>query len=190
MVRFLRGEEVMKEPLNYVRGATISDCGKFRYHLWRRWQPEFPPLMLVMLNPSTADGQAEDATIRRCVSFAVAAGFGSIEVVNLFAYRATDPRELHRAGYPVGPNNDHWIRTVAKSVKLASDGAICLAWGAHAAGLERPQVVLPMLREIDPDLWCLRITRSGYPQHPLMLPSSCRPIPFTIEAVQMAMGAH
>lgn len=163
--------------------AVISECGKFRYRLCRRWA-EGPTILFVMLNPSTADAEQDDATIRRCVKFAQAHDCGALEVVNLFAYRATDPRELRNAWYPVGPENDQHIVAAARECSL-----LCLAWGAHVAGLERPQIVLPMLRDLGVELCCLRITRSGYPQHPLMLPSSCRLMPFSIEAIQEAMHA-
>lgn len=175
----------MVEP-SQTKTATISECGRFRYRLGRRWA-EGAPLVFIMLNPSTADADVDDATIRRCVRFAQAHGYPAIDVVNLFAFRATDPKDLRRAGFPVGPENDEHIIAAAREA-----GAVCLAWGAHVADLERPQIVMPMLRSIGWDtdekpLQCLRITRRGYPQHPLMLPSSCRLMPFTDEAVQEAM---
>ncbi|HSV84550.1 MAG TPA: DUF1643 domain-containing protein [Ramlibacter sp.] len=152
--------------------ATISDCGKFRYRLWRKWS-EGSPLLFVMLNPSTADAEVDDPTIRRCLRFAEAHGYGELEVVNLYAFRATDPKDLKRASYPVGPeNNEH----IAAAVHDAA--AVCLAWGRIAAGLERPGIVLQQLRALGVRPQCLRVTRSGYPQHPLMLPSSCRMHPF------------
>ena len=88
--------------------AVLSDCGTYRYRLWRKWGCG-SPLLFVMLNPSTADAEVDDATIRRCLGFADAHGFGELEVVNLYAYRATDPADLKRAGYPVGPDNDAHI---------------------------------------------------------------------------------
>jgi hypothetical protein len=154
--------------------ATLSDCGTFRYRLLRKWGCG-SPLLFVMLNPSTADAEEDDPTIRRCVKFAQAHDYGALEVVNLFAYRATDPKDLRRAGYPVGPENDHHI---AEAVR--DSAGVCVAWGANAAGLERPGIVLRQLRDLGVNrrLFCLRVTRGGYPQHPLMLPSSCRLMPF------------
>lgn len=164
------------------RSALISSCGKFRYRLGRRWG-DGAPLLFVMLNPSTADADVDDATIRRCVKFAQAHGFAAIEVVNLYAFRATDPKDLRRAGYLVGPENDAHTAAAARDA-----GAICVAWGSNVAGLERPQVVLPLLRRVGKPIQCLRITRSGYPQHPLMLPSHCRLQPFTADGIQAAMA--
>lgn len=168
------------------RGATVSACGQYRYHLYRQWDAGQPWLLFVMLNPSTADADVDDATIRRCTTFALAHGFGGIEVVNLFAYRATDPAALRRAGYPVGPENDSWISDAAEAC-VEARGSVCLAWGANAAGLERPQVVLPLLRRAGATLLCLQVTRSGYPQHPLYLPSETRLRPFSIGAIEEAM---
>ena len=145
--------------------ATISPCGKFRYSLSRRWSDGPRVLAYVMLNPSTADASLEDATIRRCISFAQAHGFDALEVVNLFAYRATKPADLRKTGYLVGPDNDAHLRRVCSSADT-----ICVAWGANVKGLERPGVVLSMLRELGRPICCLAITKSGYPQHPLMLP--------------------
>lgn len=165
-----------------IKTATISRCGKFRYTLGRRWAEGQRLLAYVMFNPSTADAEDDDATIRRCIRFAQAHGFDALEVVNLFAYRARDPKDLRNAGYLVGPENDAHIQHIAS---IAEE--VCVAWGALAADLARPQVVLPQLRMVGTPISCLRITRSGHPQHPLMLASSCKLQPFTPEAIQDAM---
>lgn len=166
-----------------IKTAILSTCGKYRYRLSRSWGgPDAKPLLFVMLNPSTADANEDDATIRRCVRFATDHGYTSIEVVNLFAYRATKPADLRKAGYPAGPDND---RHIAEAVSGA--GAVCVAWGANAADLERPQVVLPLIRAQGAVPMCLSITKGGHPGHPLMLAASCRLQPFTIQAIQAAM---
>lgn len=162
----------MKMPADIRRHATISDCGKFRYRLWRKWGVG-TSLLFIMLNPSTADDAEDDATIRRCFGFAARAGFGELEVVNLYAYRATKPADLRAAGYPVGPDNDYHI---CQAVRAAS--AVCVAWGSNAAGLSRPAEVLALLRRSGKPLQCLSITRGGHPGHPLMLASSCTLQPF------------
>lgn len=155
------------------RGALLSDCQKFRYALVRRWG-QGKPLLFVMLNPSTADAVEDDATIRRCAGFATSHAFGAFEVVNLFAYRATDPQELRAAGWQVGPDND---RHIADAVQRA--GAICVAWGANAKGLSRPAEVMRLLRlHATVPIQCLGLTASGHPQHPLMLPADRRLMPF------------
>lgn len=164
------------------RGAIISECGKFRYHLHRQWDEAGKVLLFVMLNPSTADGEADDATIRRCVRFGEHGGFGGIEVVNLFAFRATEPKDMRLAGYPVGPQNDQWTKDAAEHA-LETGGAVCLAWGAGVAELERPQIVIPLLRRAGVEPMCLGVTRSGYPRHPLYVAGSTPLQPFTEAAI-------
>lgn len=151
--------------------ATISDCGRFRYLLSRQWSDD-PLLLFVMLNPSTADALLDDPTIRRCAGFAHAHGFGGFQVVNLFAYRATDPRDLRRAGWPVGLDNDEEIEAAARRCD-----EICVAWGAvepRSRAESRVQEVMPILRASGKQVQCLRVTRGGHPQHPLYLPSASR----------------
>jgi hypothetical protein len=164
------------------RDAFISICGKFRYSLLREWDALGPKLLFVMLNPSTADAAVDDPTIRRCISFAQAEGFGSLEVVNLFAYRATDPAELRRAGYPVGPDADWFIEIAATQAEK-----VCLAYGSVPAADERIQQVLPILRRAGREPQCLHITKSGYPGHPLYLASAKRLRPYDPAAINSAM---
>ncbi len=153
------------------RDAVISSCGRFRYWLLRKWGAG-PRLLYVMLNPSTADADTDDATIRRCATFAHTHGFGGFAVVNLFAFRATDPADLRRAGFPIGPDADIYIASA-----LEGSDAICAAWGAigeRGPAVDRVQQLVPVLRASRKALMCLKVTRSGHPQHPLYLPSSCR----------------
>lgn len=155
-----------------IRTATISPCGQFRYRLGRRWS-EGRTLLFVMLNPSTADAEVDDRTIVRCIGFAQAEEFGALEVVNLFAFRTPKPAALKAAGYPVGPDNDAHIKAEARAADT-----VCLAWGAHGAGLHRRGEVLELLRGTGKQPWCLALTEGGEPAHPLMLRSSCRLMPF------------
>jgi len=121
-----------------------------------------------MLNPSTADGTKDDHTIRKCVRFATLHGFGAIEVLNLFAYRATKPAALKAAGYPVGPDNDFHINAVL----FYSSKVVC-AWGANARGLPRAEQVMALIKENYHDAYALKLSDDGTPHHPLMLPYSC-----------------
>lgn len=150
------------------RDAAMSECGRYRYRLGRTWGPG-TYLLYVMLNPSTADAEEDDPTIRRCVGFAKAHGYGGLQVVNLYAYRATDPRDLKAAGYPVGPDNDSHIKAA-----LAGADAVCVAWGDRARGLSRPAEVLAMIQRAGRAIGCLAVTKHGLPAHPLMLAASCR----------------
>lgn len=146
------------------RDAIFSLCGKFRYVLGRQWNAALPMLVFVMLNPSIATADFDDPTIRKCVAFAKMMGFGGIVVVNLFAYRATDPHDLRRAGYQVGEENDaHIARAVTNNRNV-----VC-AWGAHARGLARPAEVLALLRRLGVKPMAIAFTGDGIPRHPLML---------------------
>lgn len=150
------------------KSAIISDCGKFRYLLRRAWDISRPALGFIMLNPSVADADQDDPTIRKCIGFAERLGFGAIVVTNLYAYRATDPANLKRAGYPRGPENDEWIRKA-----IMECGPIVCAWGSNARGLSRPAEVLLILRGLQVKRQALAFTDDGIPRHPLMLPYTC-----------------
>lgn len=146
-------------------GATLSEDRKYRYQLWRRWNFDFPEVLWIMLNPSTADATKDDATIRRCVNFARSWGFGGITVLNLFAYRATNPRELFETKDPIGPDNNAMLSAMLQG---REDDLFIAAWGAFPRYLgDRDKEVLDLLksRRIE----CLGVTVEGYPRHPVRL---------------------
>ena len=141
--------------------AVISQCGTYRYRL-DRYLPEpwqRPPLVFVMLNPSTADATKDDPTIRRCMGFARRELAAGIVVVNLYALRSTDPAAIKTRLEPVGYENDEWIARAAKE----SGGELIAAWGANAEPWRVKQVMaMPGIN------WrCLGVTKNGSPRHPL-----------------------
>lgn len=147
-----------------ITSALISDCGFYRYRLGRRWG-DGEIVGFVMLNPSTADAEKDDPTIRRCIGFAKQWGFDGIEVVNLFAYRATFPSDLIKAVDPIGPDNDQHIRAVASTCRT-----IVAAWGQLWHGFEtRGRNVAAILEDGFRKLKCLGVTKDGFPKHPLYL---------------------
>lgn len=144
--------------------AIISPCGTYRYELQRRRGIDYPErgaAVFCMLNPSTADASIDDPTIRRCRGFADAWGCDGLIVVNLYALRATDPRELRRHSEPIGPENDFQLRSVARCL-----GDIVCAWGANADP-SRVRDVVAIFRDAGARLWCLGTTKDGHPRHPL-----------------------
>lgn len=151
--------------------ATISDCGTFRYRLGRRWASG-PAMLFIMLNPSTADAYVDDPTIRKCIGFAERNGADAIEVVNLFAFRATDPKALAHAGWPAGPENDGHVASATKEVH-EDGGKIVLAWGANARGRDEALSMVCDLGYRGIPTYTLRRLLDGTPAHPLMLPYSC-----------------
>lgn len=153
-------------------GAHISECGRYRYNLWRGWsQPGTGPQageapLFVMLNPSTADAETDDATIRKCIGFATRWGFRYLTVVNVFAYRATDPKKLLDLSPEdrVGPLNDEAIRSNVESHEL-----IVAAWGAQARRID-PQRLDRVRNLLGSRVRCLRKSVDGQPWHPLYVP--------------------
>lgn len=160
-------------PGTWNAGATVSSCEMYRYALWRDWDASLGRVCWVMLNPSTADAEEDDPTIRRCVNFSAAWGYGGIVVVNLYAFRATRPHEMLAEMDPVGPANDETIIEVLDSglTKLV----VC-AWGNHAPRERADAVVALLRRRVTPH--ALRFTKSGAPQHPLYLPGDLVPSPW------------
>lgn len=156
-----------------LSGAVLSDCKKYRYKLWRIWDHRKPKVLFVMLNPSKADAETNDNTIRRCIGFAKAWGYGGFYVGNLFAYRSTDPDALYfnrnHGEDIIGPENDKCIDEMASLCEK-----IVFAWG-NDGGL--------MGRCIDlaakfPAAYCLGQTKIGHPAHPLFLKKSTELLPF------------
>ena len=149
-------------------GADISECGRYRHRLWRWWDESKPMLCWVMLNPSTADANLDDATIRRCRHYARREGFGGIMVVNLFELRATDPRELSRPDVDaIGPDaGRHWLR--AEVLAGADHGRVVAGWGANkATKTPSAQAQIEQVRRWAGDaLVCLGTTKDGGPRHP------------------------
>ncbi len=165
------------------RGALLSACGRYRYKLWRRWDPLKPSVVFVMLNPSTADAFDDDPTIRRCVGFARDWDAGGIRVVNLFAWRATNPIDL-----PTGP--EAVCEQPAAGIVNRNDAAIAAApdhgsriiaaWGAHqgAAVEHRRRVVLDLLGRRGLTVEALGLTKGGAPRHPLYVRADTEPVVF------------
>jgi hypothetical protein len=151
-------------------GATIDVTGLYRYWLWREWDSASLKVGFVMLNPSRADGAMDDPTIRRCIGFARSWGYGGLEVVNLFAYRTANPRELRQAVDPVGQDNDIYLRSLVQRVDR-----IILAWGNWGNWQGRDRAALALLGD-STKLYCLDWTKTGQPKHPLYLRASCLPI--------------
>ena len=156
-----------------AQGATFSPDGTYRYRLWRRWEGETQAIVaFVMLNPSTADAERLDPTVRRCFGFARDWGFGGMEVVNLFALRSTYPELLKKVEDPVGPYDDAAILAALKSSDLAF-----VSWGVHGRLRARDREVMGLAEGIC-DLCCLGTTKAGDPLHPLRQPKRLKPVPY------------
>lgn len=169
---------------NYIyidSGADISADCKYRYKLWRQWSGTLDPAdepkscLFVMLNPSTADATTDDRTIRRCVGFAKAWKYERLEVVNLFAFRTSNPGELRALHYstdPVGPRNSEVISNAATRA-----GIIICAWGSNGVHMHQDKTVMGWL----PDrCYALKLMADGHPWHPLYVRGDAKPFPFFV----------
>ena len=157
--------------------AVISADGKYRYLLGREWvMPE--PLttkacVFIMLNPSTADATADDRTIARCIGYATRWGYSRLQVVNLFALRATDPAELVTAIDPVGPDNRMYLEDA-----IISGGIVVAAWGAHHMAKRQTFEYRGILTTRP--MVALRVNRDNTPGHPLYLRADTEPIEWSL----------
>lgn len=145
------------------RFAHLSGDGKYRYTLDRIWEVDKIYINVVMLNPSTATHLVDDATIRRLVGFGQRRGYGGMHVCNLFAFRATNPKQLAMVEDPVGPMNNYYLDQIR--------GWVLCAWGRHPYQ-DRVQFVTQLLKRNGCKLVCLGKTKEGYPKHPVRLPYS------------------
>ncbi|MBM5820012.1 MAG: DUF1643 domain-containing protein [Cyanobacteria bacterium K_DeepCast_150m_m2_101] len=157
-----------------LREAAFSPDRRHRWWLQRCWSAEQPQLLFIGLNPSRADAERDDPTLRRLIGFARAWGFGSLMVVNLFARCSASPAVLRRSSDPVGADNDHWLQRSA-----AAASALWLGWGNGGGWRQRDQEVLALLAAALPPgvpLLAVGLTASGQPRHPLYVPAAAQPL--------------
>jgi hypothetical protein len=155
----------------YDSGAVLDRSGTYRYTLWRCWDASGPRAGFILLNPSAADATRDDPTLRRCMAFAHAWGFGGVQVVNLFAFRTPNPDHLRTAADPIGPENDRYVLEASRRCALLVAG-----WGMCATADQRAKDVLSLLAE--QEIYCLGYTKSGSPRHPLYMRGNVCPLPF------------
>ena len=151
--------------------ALFSDCGRYRYRLTRTLSGSEGTLLILGLNPSTADASINDPTIRRCIGFGESWGHSKLVVANLFAWRATHPKDLKAAPAPIGPECDRVLKEEA-----ARAARILVAWGVHGSFLHRDRAVLKLLE--GQTLECLGKTKGGQPRHPLYIRADQQPLPY------------
>ena len=153
------------------REASAEIDGDYRYVLRRAWAPSGDRALICMLNPSTADALDDDPTIRRCIGLTRDLGFTGFTVVNLFALRATDPKEmLGRGAWAIGGTRN--IETWHSEIAGAS--VVIAAWGV--AKTERVERQAKRFREAcgSKTVFCFGTTASGDPRHPLYLRSGTK----------------
>lgn len=171
------------------RAALLSSCGRYRYWLQRKWGENGKRAGFVMLNPSTADATVDDPTIRKCIAFASQWGCQELNVVNLFAFRATDPRELRKAQDPIGWENDRMILEALEGcnpiVAAWGTGRACRLFARPFKPLDRKDRDIQVAAMIESKfgagaLQCLRLCENGMPGHPLYLRVNEKLQPFRV----------
>ena len=169
------------------RSATFSDDRMYRYTLTRTWDDRLPPLVIIGLNPSTADETSDDPTIRRCIGFARREGMGSLVMLNLFAFRCADPRKMKTAPHPVAPKHDPHANDAALVHAIVGKPGwhplVVAAWGVHGGFRQRDAIVRRLIADRSAmlrssALHCFGITKEGYPKHPLYLPRDTQIVEF------------
>lgn len=157
---------------NKFSGITIDYSGKFRYVLYRVWDETKETILWFLLNPSTADESVLDPTLTRCRTFSMMWGYGGFRVINVFAYRATKPKDLRRfkEEYIIGGENN---ATISKECLITSK--IIVGWGNNICRYKS------RLEELDEllcpfELYSLGVTKTGQPSHPLYLRGDCKPL--------------
>ncbi|MBX2862972.1 MAG: DUF1643 domain-containing protein [Leptolyngbyaceae cyanobacterium MAG.088] len=159
---------------NSSNGSAIFDSSqRYRYCLTRSWAEVNEPahqVTFIMLNPSTADAEQDDPTIRACSQFAQRWGYNQLNVVNLFAYRTPHPSVLKTVTDPIGPENNRYLLEAITSAEKA-----ILAWGNWGTTLNRAQTVLELLSRHRQKLYCLARNHSGQPSHPLYIKRNIMP---------------
>ena len=156
------------------RTAILSDDGMYRYTLRRTWVEGLPHALIIMLNPSTADALKDDATIRSLIRLLYALGYGGFVVVNLYAFRSTNPAGLTEIVDPIGPKADNFI-----CYEIENAYVVVVAWGASKyAGQERIAEVIRMIQSRHEAVYCFGTTKAGHPRHPLYVKSGTELEPF------------
>ena len=142
------------------RRAVFSECGKYRYRIFRTWDISKNGVLFILLNPSTADENKDDPTVRRCMGFAYKWGYGWLEIRNLFALRSTNPKMLYKSNDPIGPDN---------SLFYDDDqfDKIVLAWGNHGKLKGRGDAVMKMMVDRGQPAYYFSLTKTYQPIHPL-----------------------
>jgi len=155
-----------------IKSAVFDASRKYRYELWRRWgEKDF--CMFIGLNPSTADEIKDDPTIRRCIGFAKEWGYDALCMTNIYAFRATQPRDMFGEPEPIGPDNNATLVQIARQA-----GIVIAAWGSHGGhGGRGAEVAHMILAATAVKIKCLGVTKDGYPRHPLYLKKDSKPRP-------------
>lgn len=155
-------------------GAVFSPCESYRYSLAWTWDKTKPPLTFCLLNPSTADHEKLDPTATGLITRARLWGYGGVDLLNLFAYRATDPQAMLAQPDPVGPHNEIMTRAALSQAQSEGGPVIC-GWGKHGTHRGQDKVFCALAADMDVPLMALERNQDGTPRHPLYIAHNVRP---------------
>jgi len=162
-------DPTMPFPFEKLTGAVFDEKRIYRYVLWRVLKEKGGAILWICLNPSTADEDVDDPTVRRIVDYSKRWGYANCVIANLFAFRATDPKAMKAAEDPVGPENMAWLK------RLRGQAVTCVAaWGHNGCHRRTGRATLKELLPLGP-IHCLGMTKAGHPMHPLYLAKTCKP---------------
>lgn len=156
----------------FFRGAEFSPCRRYRYSLERRWVDGVTTprrIMFIGLNPSVADENQDDRTIKRLVRFSKSWGYNAFVICNVFAYVTPEPKEMLKQSDPIGPLNDNVI-----SKNIDRSEAVVACWGNHCPP-GRQKEICELIESHCYSVYCFRTTKANRPEHPLYLPKTLRP---------------
>jgi hypothetical protein len=159
-----------------LKTAKLSDCQKYRFSLIRVWDESKPTILFIGLNPSTADAEKDDPTIKKLITYTKAWGYGGFEIVNLFAFRSSDPKYLiglNSTPIAVGSGNANYLKQAASNHTMI----VCM-WGNQAKEISETITELWAQYFKGRGAHCFKLNRDGSPAHPLYLPGTCKPIKF------------
>ncbi len=157
--------------------AVFSKCGTYRYRLDRKWMFGSGRVVWVLLNPSTADAKKNDPTIRRCIRFSFDWGYQKLTILNLFAYRSTDPKAIRQQDDPIGPSNHR----ISREALMTADLVVC-GWGNDGFYRKQDRRFLDLIQKCGKTPMILQWNAScKAPRHPLYIPAAANPILYPVE---------
>lgn len=175
MFFYRNSQEVWEHSLDKTGLAIFSTDHKYRYVLTRRWDLLKPCVAFIGLNPSTADADKNDATIRKCIKYAKDWGYGGLIMLNAFGYRSTDWTALKGHKDPWGKANGKYLTTIKNHCDK-----IIAAWGNHLLDIDPTDGYTAeyIVSELGNKLYFLKMTKQGQPSHPLYLKGDLKPRPW------------
>lgn len=141
------------------------------------------PLIVIGLNPSTADNEKPDPTMKAVVTFVEKNGFDGFLMINLYPLRTPSPAILKQKGFDADIHKKN-MQKIDSYLKKINEPTILLAFGAKIEEIKFLKKCLIDIVEVcqkyNPKWMCLKKTNSGHPCHPLYLKRDLPLISFDI----------